>query len=522
MGTAASVWCAMIDQRPLLSAQGSSWAECTVTVLRMAVPNAFRMILTLSNEVVNVVMLARMTSDPSVLAAVGLGNMMQNVFALSIGLGLISAFDTLVSQAYGAGNHQDTVITLERGRLIALSQFIWIAPVLCFTEDILVGLGQDPTVAAEAGSYNRAALLGLPGIFMGEAYRSFLTNRSHVVAPTIISAITSVLHIVWCWYFVLWCRLGNFGAGLANAVTWTLGFLLTLSYALYASRREGLKPWHLMRITRKAFGGWTAYLSIGLPAMLQMCGEWWFWELCALVVGYLGKVPLAAHVSAMSYVAVVFMPSIGVASSCATLVGQAIGRQSERDARRTIVVSLVSGFVVVMALSAVTLIFVRPIAGIYSQDPSTQSVIVQVLKIYYPLVFMLDAVQNICGAALRGLGLQVVAGKVYLVCFYGIMLPVGCAFAFWLGGGVAGIWYGMAVGLLPADMLFLWIIHRTDYQEQMRAAIDRADVVESSGVAKSNSITPSGVIRSCPLSRTSSPLSGTPMADEPSPDAAGA
>ena len=31
---------------------------------------------------------------------------------------------------------------------------------------------------------------------------------------------------------------------------------------------------------------------------VQVCSEWWFWEICALVVGYLGPTPLAAHVAA--------------------------------------------------------------------------------------------------------------------------------------------------------------------------------------------------------------------------------
>ena len=35
--------------------------------------------------------------------------------------------------------------------------------------------------------------------------------------------------------------------------------------------------------------------------------EWWFWEICALLVGFLGTVPLAAHVAANQFIALTFM-----------------------------------------------------------------------------------------------------------------------------------------------------------------------------------------------------------------------
>jgi Na+-driven multidrug efflux pump len=42
--------------------------------------------------------------DPSIVAAVGLGNMYINVFYLAVILGLNNTISTFVSQAYGQGN----------------------------------------------------------------------------------------------------------------------------------------------------------------------------------------------------------------------------------------------------------------------------------------------------------------------------------------------------------------------------------------------------------------------------------
>lgn len=57
------------------------------------------------NEFTNTVCLGHVGNQAE-LAAVGLGNMMQNCFGLSIAFGLTMALDTLVSQAHGAQQHE--------------------------------------------------------------------------------------------------------------------------------------------------------------------------------------------------------------------------------------------------------------------------------------------------------------------------------------------------------------------------------------------------------------------------------
>eukprot|EP00913_Durusdinium_trenchii_P035685 g33390.t1 len=90
-------------------------------------PNMGSCALTLLNEQTNVIMLGKSSTSAS-LAAVGLGNMMQNCLGLSIGWGLLAALDSLVSQAYGAGNQAVACEQFQRGRFIATLQLLWIIP----------------------------------------------------------------------------------------------------------------------------------------------------------------------------------------------------------------------------------------------------------------------------------------------------------------------------------------------------------------------------------------------------------
>lgn len=459
----------MADPAPLLEGPPPDpWAATLKEVLALAAPNALRSVLMWGNEVTNMVILAQTTSDPAILAAIGLGNMMQNVFAMSVGLGLISAFDTLVSQAYGAGDDKLCVETLQRGRLIALLQLIWIAPLMYFSTELLLAVGQDGAVAEYAGHYNKAALLGLPGLFMQEAFKSFLVNRSEALAPMVVSIVTSALHVVWCGYFVVWCGLGNLGAGLANVVTWNLGYFLLLAYVLAVAPRQGFDRWAMVGISPTAWHGWAGFLSIGIPATLQLCGEWWFWEICALVVGYLGEVPLAAHVGTLTYVTVVFMPTIGISQSAASLVGQATGSGSRQLARRASAICLVLNWLVIGVLSIVTLLLQEHVGALFSPsgDATTQALLIGLIHIYFPVVAVLDSTQNIMGGIMRGLGLVRAASYIYLVSFYAPMLPFGIVLAFPLGLGVRGIWYSMAAGPILANIAFFILI-----RFQLRCAV---------------------------------------------------
>ena len=72
-------------------------------IMKIAVPSVFCMIIMMTQEVVNLIFIGHL-NNPEMMAGVGMGNMIQNMIGLSIVIGLNGALETLVSQAYGAGN----------------------------------------------------------------------------------------------------------------------------------------------------------------------------------------------------------------------------------------------------------------------------------------------------------------------------------------------------------------------------------------------------------------------------------
>lgn len=232
----------------------------------------------------------------------------------------------------------------------------------------------------------------------------------------------------------------------------------------------GLRRRAVLWIERPGLCEWGAYLRIGLPSTVQLCSEWWFWEICAIIVGYLGKESLAAHVTTLNFVALVFMPVIGIQASAATLVGNALGEGQPLKAKQTTWSCLVL-MVLVWACIALGLAFGRVfLAAMYTDETAVQHIMHRLLCIFAVVGFF-DSTQNVMGGVLRGLGKQNIAAAVYLIAYYGTMTPVGCILAFVMHQGVYGIWYSMGIGTSLCLVIFLIFLRRAKFRELAAAAV---------------------------------------------------
>mmetsp|Transcript_114058 Transcript_114058/g.362628 ORF Transcript_114058/g.362628 Transcript_114058/m.362628 type:complete len:511 (+) Transcript_114058:95-1627(+) len=452
-------------------------------IIKMALPNILTYVILLINELTNTVMLGH-AGRPAALAAVGLANVMQNCFALSVGFGICGALDTLVSQAYGAGRHEVTCHCLQRCRIILTLQLIWMVPLLWFSGNWLHFIHQDPEVARDAGEYNRASVWGLFAVFQFEAGMKFLQNRNDPNPPAIIGAITSVLHVGWCSLFVLYWKMGNAGAGYANAVTWWSQFLLISIYLVRSSTRMGMSKRSLLWLEAAGWREWKEFGKQAIPSTVQLCSEWWFWEVCTLAVGYLGPTALAAHVSTMNWTVVSFMPAIGMQAATATLAGNALGANLPRKAMKTVLLCVWCNIAMWSVIALFTVLGRGVLSKVYTNDPEIEDVMQKLLCIFAVAGYF-DSSQNVMGGALRGMGRTTVAVKTYIVAYWIVMLPCGCLLAFPLHLGIYGLWVSFVIGTVIAVLIFALTLRKVDYSLLAREASERVDAEESPGSAAS-------------------------------------
>jgi len=428
-----------------------------VEILKLAVPNMAAYVMGMINGVTNTVFIGQTASSKSALAGMGLGSMMQNCFGLSVGFGLLGALDTFVSQAYGAEQHKLSCSYLQRGRLIATAQLVWMVPVLYFSEELLVGIGQEPAVAAEAASYNRPSIFGLIAIFHFEGSKKFLANRCDTVPMASVAAFSSALHVFWCWLFIIKLDLGTAGAGYANCVTWWLQCIAGSLYLWCRADAMGFSRRAILWFEHGACQKWGEYMQVALPATLMSCAELWFGQIGAVVIGTFFTEDLAAHVTAVNFANVSFMPVFGLSATAAALVGKYTGANQVLKAQR-IYRDVISLNLVLWTLTAIFIsVFRAQLAAAYTDDADVQAVLERLICIYAVSGFF-DSIQTVMGGVLRGLGKQAVAAAVFASSFCGVMLPLGWALTFPGGWGVYGMWYSFQAGTGLAMLFFAFYL----------------------------------------------------------------
>lgn len=118
-------------------------------------------------------------------------------------------------------------------------------------------------------------------------------------------------------------------------------------------------------------------------------------------------------------------------------------------------------------------LYMHDIAKVFTLDPSTRQLLVQVLPVVF-ISFFFDVVQSQRQGVIRGLNLQMNAAVLTVICYYGIAIPTGAAFAFKQGKGVEGLRAGVLVGQLVLVTIYSILIDCfTNWQSVAHEAQER-------------------------------------------------
>ena len=147
-----------------------------------------------------------------------------------------------------------------------------------------------------------------------------------------------------------------------------------------------------------------------------------------------------------------------------------IGAGDPLAARKSSVVSLALA-AAFMSLAAVTfLVFRNELPHLYGATPAVASLAATVFPI--AAAFQLfDGAQVVGGGVLRGMGRTRPAAILNLGGYYVVALPLGYLLAFTWGGGLRGLWAGVAIGLfLVAAGLLPLTVRKSAFQGLRRVA----------------------------------------------------
>ena len=423
------------------------------------------------------------------LAAASLGaNLYWAVMAAPLGTAF--AAGPMLAQARGAGRlpggaGRGWVRQMRRGARSALwAALALLAPsllVLWYAEPLLLATGQQPALAALAGTYLRAMMWGLPFFCGFVVLRGFLAAMERPGPALFVAGVGIAVNALLCWLLVFgafgWPGLGILGAGIGSALA-NAAMLAGLLGVMARDRVLG-RFRILGRFWRPDLAKLAEVVRLGLPISGTMLLEIGVFSAAAIAMGWFGAAAVAAHAVALQTAGMTFMVPLGLGQAATARVGLFTGALRPAEAARAgwVAIGLGAGFMAAMALLLV--LAARPIAAGFlgaGDAGAAEAAALAAMLLTIAGVFQLaDGVQVVAAGALRGLKDTRVPMLLAALGYWGIGMPVGLLLAWSAGLGPVGLWIGLAAGLGGVALLML-----RRWRLLSRASVARASMAPAS------------------------------------------
>nr|POE57864.1 protein detoxification 41 [Quercus suber] len=338
--------------------------------------------------------------------------------AYGIMLGMASAVQTVCGQAYGAKKLAAMGIICQKAIILHLGAAVLLTFIYWFSGPLLVAMGQSASIAEEV--------------------------------------------------YVL--DYGLLGAALTLSLSW---WILVLVNGLYILLSPSCKEtW--TGFSTKAFKGLWPYFKLTVASAVMLCLEIWYNQGLVLISGLLSNPTIALDSISicMNYLNWDMQFMLGLSAAASVRVSNELGAGHPRVAKFSVLVVNGSSIIISIIFSAIVLIFRVELSQLFTSDTEVIDAVSSLTPLLAISVF-LNGIQPILSGVAIGSGWQGVVAYVNLATYYVIGLPIGCVLGFKTSLGVAGIWWGMIIGVLLQTATLVILTARTNWTAEVQKAADR-------------------------------------------------
>ncbi|MEZ5750458.1 MAG: MATE family efflux transporter [Paracoccaceae bacterium] len=374
----------------------------------------------------------------------------------TLGSGFGQGVMPMVATAVASGNDTEVRRVTRMGIWLSMAYALLTLPVFMNSRLILANMGQDPDVARISGGYLALVGLGLGPALVVMVLKSYLAalGRTQVVLWVTVAAVFVNIGANWIFIFgnLGMPEMGARGAALASVLVQVFTVVALLVYAVWlpALRRYQL----LVRFWRPDWGALNQVTRLGLPIGVSMLAETALFGGSAVMIGWLGKLPLAAHSIALEITAVFFMVHLGLSNAATVLVGRAKGRgdlEGLRAAARAAVILSIGFALLTMVIYA---LFAESMVGAFisPDEPERDAIIpLGVSLLMVAAIFQLaDGGQAIAMGLLRGIHDTSRPMVIATISYWLVGFPAAYGLGFVAELGGVGVWLGLVVALTTA------------------------------------------------------------------------
>lgn len=403
------------------------------------------------------------------LAAVSVENSVIAGFSFGLMLGMGSALETLCGQAYGAGQLDMLGVYMQRSWVILNTTAVFLSLIYIFAWPLLALIGQTAAISKAAGIL---AIWMIPQLFayaVNFPMAKFLQSQSKIMAMAVISGVALVLHTVFSWLLMLKLGWGLAGAAVVLNASWVLIDVAQFSYIVSGTCGRAWSGF-----SWKAFQNLWGFVRLSLASAVMLCLEIWYYMALILFAGYLknAEVSVDALSICMNILGWTVMVALGMNAAISVRVSNELGAGHPRAAKLSLVVAIISSFIIGLVCSMILLIFQNEYPYFFSNDTEVQDLVKELTPLL-ALCITINNVQPVLSGVAVGAGWQGVVAYVNIGCYYIFGVPLGLILGYKLDLGVKGIWCGMLSGTVVQTIILFIMVYKTNWSKEASIAEDR-------------------------------------------------
>jgi len=423
-------------------------------IIKLSGPMIAAMLLMSTYNIVNAIWVAGLGSDA--LAAVGF---VTPLFMILMGLsnGLGAGVASLISRRIGATDKAGADNAAVHGLLfVVILSAVFTVPLMLLTGPIVTLFGAGET-AGLATQYGQIVFLGMVLLLFTNIAYAILRAEGDAKRAMYVMGASSILNIILDPVLIYGAGMGIAGAAWGMIVS----LLMTSSVLLF---------WFFVRRDTYVTIAWREFsydkktvrdiLGVGLPASV----EFFLMSILAifingLLVATAGTDAVAVYTAGWRVVFFAIIPMVAISTAVISVAGAAFGARKFEKIRTTHTFSVTFGIAIALVVSALTYIFARQIAVIFTYSADSAhlapdiAAFLAIMCLFYPFIppgVMSGSIFQATGRGVSSLIMTVFRNLVFIAVF-------AYLFGIVLGFGEHGVWWGIVAGdILGGTVAFIW------------------------------------------------------------------
>ena len=431
-------------------------------ILALAVPVVINSFLQTMYNLTDTYWLGQLGTNE--LAAINLVSPLQQI-VVNFGSGLTVAGAVLIAQLIGASKKEEAASMASQIFVCAMIFSIICAGVIAiFTPTVVNWLGADEPTAKVANVYLRIVILDMPFLYMVNIFAAIRQAQGDTVSPMFLNLTGILLNVVLDPLLMIVIHWGAAGAALATVIAKAVPAMISLVILKRDTTgvRIRLKGFRFEKSKMKSI------LTVGLTTAIGGSTMQLGFLLMSRNVYVYGTGAMASYGIGNKVNGLITLPSNGIGSAVATIVGQNIGanqidraEKGYKIARRVSVIFLFVG----------GLILSRPflseaIVGLFSTDEEVIAMAADFLSIMALWCFT-NGVYNSTSGLFQGSGHTEVTMAVDATRLWVFRFATLYVCEHWLNMGVRSIWYSVVVSNALSSVI-LYVVYRTGLWKKKR------------------------------------------------------